>query len=94
MKQRARSLRRTLLAGILLPVVALVLANAFSLYRETLKAVNTAYDRTLLASAKSIGEQLDVVGFDGDAQLRATVPYSALDAFEADTKSRLFYRVS
>ncbi len=38
------------------------LINAVSLYRQTLAAVNTAYDRTLLASAKSIGEQLDVRG--------------------------------
>ena len=88
------SLRRYLLAGILLPVGIFILINAVSLYRKTLEAVNTAYDRTLLASAKSIGEQLDVTGFDEQAVLRATVPYSALEAFEADTQSRLYYRVS
>lgn len=91
---QARSLRRYLLAGILLPVGIFVLINTISLYRGALAALNTAYDRTLLASAKSIGEQLDVVGFDEEAQLRATVPYSALEAFESDTQSRLFYRVS
>jgi two-component system sensor histidine kinase TctE len=91
---RSVSLRRYLLAGILLPVGLLIALNAVSLYRETLKALNTAYDRTLLASAKSIGEQLDVEGFDAQARLRATVPYSALEAFEADTQSRLYYRVS
>jgi two-component system sensor histidine kinase TctE len=56
--------------------------------------VNTAYDRTLLASAKSIGEELDVRGYDEHAQLHARVPYSALEAFEADVQSRLYYRVS
>lgn len=91
---RALSLRRYLLAGILLPVGIFILINAVSLYRKSLEAVNTAYDRTLLASAKSIGEQLDVTGFDQQAVLRATVPYSALEAFEADTQSRLYYRVS
>lgn len=91
---RAISLRRYLLAGILLPVGIFVLINAVTLYRKTLSAVNTAYDRTLLASAKSIGEQLDVDGFDEQAVLRATVPYSALEAFEADTQSKLYYRVS
>jgi two-component system sensor histidine kinase TctE len=91
---RTLSLRRYLLAGILLPVGLFVLVNAIGLYRKTLDAVNTAYDRTLLASAKSIGEQLDVSGFDEQAVLRATVPYSALEAFEADTQSRLYYRVS
>jgi two-component system sensor histidine kinase TctE len=88
------SLRRILLLGILLPVLVLIAANGISLYRQALEAVNTAYDRTLLASAKVIGEQLDVEGYDAEARLRATVPYSALEAFEADTRSRLFYRVS
>ncbi len=88
------SLRRYLLLGILMPVLLLIAANGVSLYRQALQAVNTAYDRTLLASAKVIGEQLDVEGYDSHAQLRATVPYSALEAFEADNRSRLFYRVS
>jgi len=91
---RAMSLRRYLLIGILVPVGLFVVINTVSLYRQALQAVNVAYDRTLLASAKSIGEQLDVVGFDDQAALRATVPYSALEAFEADTQSHLYYRVS
>ena len=90
----AISLRRYLLLGILLPVGFLVVLNTVSLYRQALGAVNTAYDRTLLASAKSIGEQLDVKGYDDKAELRVTVPYAALEAFEADNQSRLFYRVS
>ncbi|MES2942085.1 MAG: sensor histidine kinase N-terminal domain-containing protein [Pseudomonadota bacterium] len=88
------SLRRYLLLGILLPVCLLVVVNTFSLYREALEALNTAYDRTLLASAKSIGEQLDVSGYEEESKLRVTVPYAALEAFEADNQSRLFYRVS
>lgn len=91
---KPHSLRAYLLAGILLPVGIVVAINAVSLYRKTLNAVNTAYDRTLLASAKSIGEQLDVHGYDEDAVLRATVPYSALEAFEADVQTRMYYRVS
>jgi two-component system, OmpR family, sensor histidine kinase TctE len=90
----APSLRRYLLLGILLPVVGLIVVNTISLYTQALAAVNTAYDRTLLASAKVIGEQLDVEGYDELSRLRATVPYSALEAFEADNRSRLFYRVS
>lgn len=91
---RPRSLRRTLLAGILLPVLALLALNGAMLYARALAAANTAYDRTLLASAKVIGEQLDVQGYDDEATLRATVPYSALEAFEADNQSQIFYRVS
>ena len=91
---RQRSLRRQLLLGILLPTLLLIGVNTYSLYHQTLAALNTAYDRTLLASAKSISEQLDVRGYDDAAELRATVPYSALEAFEADNQSRMFYRVS
>ena len=94
MPRRPHSLRRQLLLGILLPVIALVALNGASLYRSALAAANTAYDRSLLASAKVIGEQLDVRGYDRDARLRATVPYSALEAFEADNRSQFFYRVS
>jgi two-component system, OmpR family, sensor histidine kinase TctE len=83
-----------LLLGILLPVGLLIGINTISLYSEALRAINTAYDRTLLASTKSIGEQLDVTGYDAQATLRVTVPYAALEAFEADNQSRLFYRVS
>ncbi|WP_240786960.1 sensor histidine kinase [Ramlibacter rhizophilus] len=91
---RSASLRRRLLVGILVPLVLLLALNGAMLYARALAAVNTAYDRTLLASAKTIGEQLEVVGYDGAARLRATVPYSALEAFEADNRSRMVYRVS
>lgn len=93
MSLRRLSLRSQLLLGILLPVLALVAANTASLYRQALRAADTAYDRTLLASAKSIGEQLAVSGSGDAAQLQANVPYSALEAFEADNRSRLYYRV-
>lgn len=89
-----RSLRRQLLLGILLPVALLIAFNTWSLYHQTLASLNTAYDRTLLASAKSISEQLEVSGYDEAARLHAIVPYSALEAFEADNQSRMFYRVS
>ncbi len=92
--RRQLSLRRYLLLGILLPVGAVVVLNSISLYQQALTAVNTAYDRTLLASTKSIGELLDVTGYDEAAKLRVTVPYAALDTFEADSHSRMFYRVS
>jgi two-component system, OmpR family, sensor histidine kinase TctE len=88
------SLRRQLLLGILLPVLALVAFNSVSLYRQALAAANTAYDRTLLASAKAIGELLQVADGPGPARLVATVPYSALEAFEADTRSRMFFKVT
>lgn len=82
--------------GILLPVALFLAINTVVLYRQTLSAANTAYDRTLLASAKSIGEQLQVQGdaAGGPVRLQADVLYSSLEAFEADTRSRMYYRVS
>lgn len=91
---RATSLRARLLMGILGPIAVFIVINSVSLYRQSLAAATTAYDRTLLASAKTIGEQLDVEGYDEAATLRAIVPYSALEAFEADNQSRMYYRVS
>ncbi len=88
------SLRSRLLWGILLPVMLFILIDSVILYRQSLQAANTAYDRTLLASAKTIAEQLDVQGFGEQAQLVPRVPYAALEAFEADNRSRMFYRVT
>ncbi|MEZ5647323.1 MAG: sensor histidine kinase [Burkholderiaceae bacterium] len=93
-RRPAASLRRRLLLGILLPVLMLVALNTFSLYREALSAANTAYDRTLLASAKTISEQLEVQGADEAMRISARVPYAALEAFEADNQSRMYYKVS
>ena len=80
------SMRRQLLLGILLPLLVLVGINAWSLYQEALNASDIAYDRSLLASAKTISEQLDVVGYDDDAQIRALVPYAATEALKQTTK--------
>ncbi|WP_326542171.1 sensor histidine kinase [Pseudorhodoferax sp.] len=88
------SLRFRLLLGLLVPLTLFIVLNSISVYRQALAAATTAYDRTLLASAKTIGEQLDVQGYDDLAELRSTVPYSALEAFEADNQSRMYYRVS
>ncbi|MBK9573915.1 MAG: sensor histidine kinase [Rhodoferax sp.] len=88
------SLRRYLLLGILVPVILFIVLDTFSLYRQALAAVTTAYDRTLLASAKSIGEHIDAKGNDELSTLSAVVPYSALEAFEADNRSRMVYRIS
>lgn len=89
-----RTLRGRLMLGILVPVAVFIIINTVSLYRQALEAADTAYDRTLLASAKSIGELLEVTGNGPDVRLQATVLYSALEAFEADNRSRIYYKVT
>ena len=91
---RPGSLRLQLLVGILIPIAIFVVVDTLSLYQQALDSVNVAYDRTLLASAKAIGELLEVKGSDGHTTIKAQVPYSALEAFEADNRSRMTYRVS
>lgn len=80
--------------GILVPVFVFIGVNTVSLYQQALRAADTAYDRTLLASAKSIGELLEVVGNDDQIRVTASVLYSALEPFEADNRSRMFYEVT
>ncbi len=93
MSRAPLSLRRQLLLGILVPVVAFVALGAASLYRAALVAADTAYDRTLLASAKVIGEQLRLQDDGAAPHVVSDLPYAALEAFEADSRSRLFYRI-
>lgn len=90
------SLRQQLLLGILLPVAAVLVLGTVVLYRQALASADTAYDRTLLASAKAIGEllQVDSAGPGQPPRLLAALPYSALEAFEADNRSRIYYRVA
>lgn len=88
------SLRNRLLVGILLPTLLVVAVNTVGLYRQALKAADVAYDRTLLATAKSLGDLLEV-GRDHDhVYLKSTLLYSALEPFEADNRSRLYYKVT
>ncbi len=93
-RRRPLSLRRYLLVGILMPIALFMVYDTLTLYRQALGAVNTAYDRTLLASAKTIGELLEVEGEGAEARFSSRVPYSALETFEADNRSRMAYRVS
>lgn len=90
----ALSLRRHLLVGILVPIALFVVVDTYSLYRQALQAVNVAYDRTLLASAKAMGDLLEIEDQGGQPTIRAHIPYSALEAFEADNRSRMTYRIS
>ncbi|MEW6704829.1 MAG: sensor histidine kinase [Pseudomonadota bacterium] len=84
------SLRRYLLAWIITPIALFVVFDTVSLYRNALDSINTAYDRSLLASARSIGELLELQG----SQLKVEVPYTALEIFDAGNRGRLYYRIS
>ncbi|MGL5003529.1 MAG: sensor histidine kinase N-terminal domain-containing protein, partial [Casimicrobium sp.] len=90
MRERTTSIRRRLLFPIIASLVVFFAIDATILYRETLAAINVAYDRTLLASARAIGDGVKYV----HDEVTVSLPYPALEIFEADTRSRMVFRVS
>ena len=87
---RPHALRRYLLAGIVIPITLFVIVDAIGAYRRALEAINTAYDRSLLASARYIGELLQTEG----GTLKVDLPYAALEIFDASNSSRMYYRIN
>ncbi len=87
------SIYKRLLLGLLVPLALLLSLVSFFYYKQTLETATIAYDRTLLASAKSIGELLSTTGEGESLQLSANVLYAALEPFESDNRSRMFYKV-
>lgn len=85
----ATSLRRRLLTGLLLPLMGLVLVNAWWSHGRALEVANESYDRSLYLAARALAEEL--VWRDGQVHLDMMRGVGHL--FENHTGSRLFYRV-
>jgi two-component system sensor histidine kinase TctE len=83
------SLRRRVAAWLLPPLVLLLGVNAVLSYRGALEAANLAYDRSLWASIKSIGEHSKVK----NGGVVVDIPYSALEVFSEGAQERVFYAV-
>lgn len=88
-RRSAGSLRRRLMVRLALMLSLLLILAATSAYWNARKAADTAYDRSLLSSARTIAERL----FDAEGQLSVEVPYIALDNFAYDITGRLYYQV-
>lgn len=84
------SLRGRLLWNLAILLVVLMLASGLSAYWNGREAADTAYDRTLLASARTIAAGLS----QRDGTLSADVPYVALDTFAYDSAGRIYYQVN
>lgn len=87
---RPASLRWRLLGNLAGLLVLLMLASGLSAYWNGRQAADVAYDRTLLASARTISAGL----FEQDGRLSLDVPYVALDTFGYDSAGRLYYQVN
>ena len=83
------SLRGRLLRRLALLLALLLLVASLSAYWSARRAADTAYDRTLLASARAIAQGL----YADDGRLKANVPYVALDTFAYDSAGRIYYQV-
>ena len=87
---RTPSLRLRLLAGLLLPLLALMGANAWFAYDRAVHAANEAYDRALYVAARTLAEDLQWQGGQLQLHMRPGTGY----LFENHTGSRLFYQVT
>ncbi|PHM63583.1 sensor histidine kinase [Xenorhabdus ishibashii] len=84
-----QSLFHQLLLFFGVPLLLLGCASVYSQYVSVKNAAMLAYDRTLLASARTVAERLAV----RDQNLIVNVPYVVLDSFERNTNDRLYYQV-
>ncbi|MDO6462473.1 sensor histidine kinase [Granulosicoccaceae sp. 1_MG-2023] len=84
-----RSLRGQLLLYVLPPMLLLWGVNFYWAYHSLHDAVTRAHDRTLLISARMIGDRVRLEG----ERIRVDVPYVALDPVELDTPGRIYYQV-
>ncbi|MDC9583055.1 sensor histidine kinase [Xenorhabdus sp. PR6a] len=84
-----RSLFHQLLLFFGVPLLLLGCASVYSQYVSVKNSTMLAYDRTLLASARTVAERLTVK----ERRLIVDVPYVVLDSFERNTNDRLYYQV-
>lgn len=84
-----RSLFHQLLLFFGIPLIMLGGFSVYTHYYSAKNAANQAYDRTLLASARTVAERLKVE----NGHLIVDVPYVVLDSFERNINDRLFYQV-
>ena len=85
----SRSLRAELLAWLLLPLVAVVAFNGWTLRRDATRTADLITDRTLLASARVIAEQVK----ESDGRVESLIPPSALEMFASPDREKVIYRV-
>lgn len=89
MRRLFKSLRGQLLLGLLVPLVAVALINVWFSYQNARRAAYIVLDRTLVASADSIAEQIR----SQRGQLDVEIPPAALGMFGSKYADVVYYRV-
>lgn len=90
MSQGHWSLRRRLLAWLLVPLGVVAAATLIEAYGNARAAADTAYDRLLGASALAIAERVVL----SNNELEVDLPYVALEMLSSSAQDRVFYRVT
>lgn len=83
------SLRLQLTLWLLLPLMVLLALDTWLTDRRAMSAAHQAFDRTLAASLKAMREGIVL----RDGRVEVEVPYLALEVFDAEAGSRVYYRI-
>ncbi|PLP96247.1 sensor histidine kinase [Cupriavidus pauculus] len=83
------SLRLQLTLWLLLPLLVLLALDAWLTDRRAMSAAHQAFDRTLAASLKAMREGIKL----RDGRVEVEVPYLALEVFDAEAGSRVYYKI-
>lgn len=86
----ASSLRRRLLAWLLVSTAVIGVVALVDTYREAVKTANAVSDRVLAGSALAIAERVVVTE---NGSLEVDIPYVALEMLTSAAQDRVFYRV-
>lgn len=86
---KSASLRWQLSLWLLLPLLGLLALDAWLTDRRAMAAAHEAFDRTLAASLKAMREGISL----RDGRVEVEVPYLALEVFDAEAGSRIYYEI-
>lgn len=84
------SLRRQLLLLLIPALIAITAIDSWFTYGTLRDAANTAYDRSLYGSVRTID---NAIGMAGES-VQLTLPDAAMEMFETAAQTHVFYRVS
>lgn len=81
------NLRRQLALWLLFPLLGLLALDTWLTYQRAMSAANSAFDRSLEFSIKSIREGTQLI----DGEVQVNLPYLALEMFESDSGGKIYY---
>lgn len=88
---QARSLRRTLLWWLLVPLLSLLTIGTFAAYRIALSLTESSYDEGLFSAAHDIGEIIDSLQLEGKPPF--DLPAIATKLILTDQNDKMFYNI-